>query len=340
METRNVDIRNNCLNVFKLIAALQVMFGHIITHLQIPCFQWVEKILDVFQGVPIFFTLSGFLIWFSIERSENRGGYWQYIKKRFWRIYPEMWVAIAVEIIVMCVLYEGWNYRDTALFTLTQGTLFQFWTPDSLRGYGCGTPNGALWTMGITIQFYIIAWPIYKMMKGKKWYAWICAFISLIIISILGRMFIGTLNRDILIKLYGQTILRYLWMFLLGMGAAHFFNRIVSFLKRYWLVFFALGVLVTLFGFDYMAGYGILKTIFMFVAVVGFAYSFPELKLKRDISFGIFIYHMTVVNAMLTFGLTGNYIDFLIVAVVSCLFGYISTITVGKFSNRKKVINS
>ena len=67
------SIQNNSLSLFKLIAALQVMFGHIIEHLEIGVPQWISQIFGIFQGVPIFFTLSGFLIWFSIDRSENRG---------------------------------------------------------------------------------------------------------------------------------------------------------------------------------------------------------------------------------------------------------------------------
>ena len=42
------------------------------------------------------------------------------------------------------------------LFIFCQSSIFQFWTPNFLRGYGCGTPNGSLWTIGILIQFYII----------------------------------------------------------------------------------------------------------------------------------------------------------------------------------------
>ena len=112
---------NNCLNLFKLIAALQVMYGHIVIHLDINSNIYFDKFFGVFQGVPIFFALSGFLIWFSIERTKDEG-YLKYIKKRFWRIYPEMWVAVAVEIIVMCIIYNEWNVKDTALFTLTQST--------------------------------------------------------------------------------------------------------------------------------------------------------------------------------------------------------------------------
>ncbi len=328
--------QDNCLNLFKLIAALQVMYGHIIVHLEISSNIYFDRLFGVFLGVPVFFTLSGFLIWFSIERTANKEGYPKYIKKRFWRIYPEMWIAIAVEIIIMCILYREWSVRDTALFTLTQSTLFQFWTPDSLRGYGCGTPNGSLWTICVSIQFYIISWFLYKLLKNRKWFVWVIAVIVSIIISELGKVFVESIHNEILCKLYDQTIIRYLWLFLFGMGLACFFDKVIPFCRKWWPVFACMGVIVSITGLDFSVGYGVLKTFFVLLAIVGFSYQFPRLKLKNDISYGVFIYHMTVVNVMITFGWKGRFIHLLIAGAISCILGYVSTITIGKYSAKKK----
>ena len=46
--------QDNCLSLFKLIAALQVMYWHIIVHLGISSNSWFDKLFGVFQGVPIF----------------------------------------------------------------------------------------------------------------------------------------------------------------------------------------------------------------------------------------------------------------------------------------------
>lgn len=338
-DNMNICIRkkhDNCLNLFKLIAALQVMYGHMIRHLGLTSNIWFDKLFGVFQGVPIFFTLSGFLIWFSIERAVTQGGYTTYVKKRFWRIYPEMWIAISIEIIIMCILYQEWNIKDITLFTLAQSTIFQFWTPNSLNGYGCGTPNGSLWTMSVTIQFYIIAWFIYKLLKNKKWYVWMITIIASIFLSQLGNIVLELLQAEILLKLFNLTIIRYLWIFLLGMGVACFFDKLLPFSQKLWPAFACIGLIVSFTGFDFSAGYGILKTIFILLAIIGFSYQFPQLKLKNDISFGIFIYHMTVVNVMITFGLTGKFTDLLIAATISCFLGYISAITVGKYFTSKK----
>ena len=67
----NVNNTNNCLSLIRLLAAIQVIFFHLVTHLHISIHPIVDSIATYFRGVPIFFILSGFLIWFSIERSSN-----------------------------------------------------------------------------------------------------------------------------------------------------------------------------------------------------------------------------------------------------------------------------
>lgn len=104
--------RDNCLNVIRLIAAFQVMFGHAYAHLQVehisigignssfdimPALHWIAQSIP---GVPIFFFLSGFLIWDSIGRSN---GFRNYVKKRIFRFFSR---------VVGCC-----NYRDAFNFS-------------------------------------------------------------------------------------------------------------------------------------------------------------------------------------------------------------------------------
>ena len=143
--TNSIDYKKNSLNTFRLLAALQVLYGHATVHLELQEVPLFGSFIRFFSGVPIFFMLSGFLIWQSIGRSNNYG---EYSSKRFWRIYPELWVAVTIEIMVLLILYnQSINWGLLGVFALGQATIFQFWTPDFLRGYGCGVPNGALWTI-------------------------------------------------------------------------------------------------------------------------------------------------------------------------------------------------
>ncbi len=83
----NLLASNNCLNFIRIVAAFQVMLGHMIEHLELPINNNILYLTYFLRGVPIFFVISGFLMWFSIGRSIS---YKEYLKKRFWRIYPEL----------------------------------------------------------------------------------------------------------------------------------------------------------------------------------------------------------------------------------------------------------
>lgn len=325
----------DCLNTVRLLGAIQVLYGHTLAHLGIDPIPVVGDLINFFYGVPIFFTMSGFLIWGSCGRSASYG---DYLKKRFWRIYPELWMAVIVEMIVLFALYEGpYNWPQTILFVFTQSTFLQFWTPDCLRDYGCGTPNGALWTIGVIVQFYIIAYFLYKWLHANSLKKWLLggAFPT-ILIGVLSPV-ITHIMPETIGKLYGQTLLPYLWMFVLPCFIAEYKKKILPFLKRYWWLFLVMTILVKYFiKMDIDATYGFVHTLLLFCTLTGMAYLFPFLNVKTDISYDIYIYHMTFVNALLALGFVNNTWLFLVVLFITCLVAWLSTVTIGKYSLNRK----
>ncbi len=327
---------SNSLTFIRLLAAVQVMAGHIFIHLHISNFHMGKNIIGYFSGVPIFFAISGFVIWFSVERSPD---YVSYIKKRFWRIYPELWVGVIVEILTIFIFYHGWNGWQMILFFFTQGSIFQFWTPDSLRGYGCGTPNGSLWTICISIQFYIVVWFLYKLLKKRRGGVWSVGFIFVLAASICGQLIAENTGIESLIKLYGQSVIRYLWLFYLGCFIAEFWSVMIPFLKRFWYIFLAAGTIFYVTEIDIQAGYQVFQNICMIMGVIGFAYRFPCLEVKVDLSYGIFIYHMIIVNVFITKGWVQEPVFFFFVVALSCVSAYLSSVTIGKWSAMHKTLN-
>ena len=316
------------------MAALQVLYGHAIVHLELHRIPVVGDFIAFFSGVPIFFTLSGFLIWQSIGRSKS---FWEYSLKRFWRIYPELWVAVAFEIIVLLLLYhQPINWPQMGLFVIGQATVFQFWTPDFLRGYGCGTPNGALWTITVLIQFYFCAYFIFKWLSNKKLYIWGGVIVVSVIIGWLTPYLTSILPKTIG-KLYCLTLIPYLWMFLVAAFMAEFKDKVLPLLRQFWWVFVLFVLIKRIWlHLDIAAMYPVLDTVLLFCGIVGFSYMFPKLNIKTDISYGVYIYHMTVVNALIALGFTGGAWELWIVIGVTCLLAWISTVTVGRLSVKKK----
>lgn len=308
--------RNNCLNLIRLIAALDVVYGHTIEHLAINSIGItlgnttfdIKSVLDIIfkyiWGVPVFFFLSGFLIWDSIDRSRDL---MHFLTKRVLRLFPELWVAVFVELVSIIVLYKNnikWFWL--VLFGFTQGTFLQFWTPNFLRGYGCGTPNGALWTICVIIQFYLIAWWLKKLLSNKPAFIWVSVLFSMIIIGLLSPLLKKAVPL-IAYKLYAQTLTPYIWMFFVGSLVSQFFDKCINKIKQIWPFFLVFSIIIVFVIKNdvYIGLYPLLTCISLYITIIGFAYSFPKINVKRDISYGIYLYHMIIINAFIALGMKG-----------------------------------
>ena len=132
---------------------------------------------------------------------------------------------------------------------------------------------------------------------------------------------------EIFFKLYTQTVFNYLYLFLIGAFLAEHKSKILPIVIRYWYVLTVVAIILYITEFDIpMTNYSVLKCIFCVYGLIGFAYSFPQLNIKVDMSYGLYIYHMTVVNVMITLGLTGRLIYMLLALGTSMILALISTI--------------
>lgn len=260
-------------------------------------------------------------------------GFGKYLKKRFWRIYPELWLGVTIEIIAIVIFYvDKIDWMKLIIFIFTQGTILQFWTPEFLRGYGCGTPNGSLWTMCILIQFYIIIWFIYKLLHKRKIWIWLISLGILVTISAFFNIFFKELLPEIIYKLYKQTVIPYLWLFIMGAFIAENKEKILPILKKYWYVFLGIALVVQIIQIDILASYGVIRSFSLFFGLLGVAYKFPKFNISKDISYGIYIYHMTIVNILISIGFMENLGALLLTIIFSCILAWISHKTVGTLS--------
>ncbi|WP_171258204.1 acyltransferase family protein, partial [Acinetobacter baumannii] len=82
----------NSFNALRLLAALQVAYIHAIAHLKLTPtggYEWIAQV----PGVPIFFAISGYLVFDSLLRLDSGV---QFIRHRAARIYPALIVNIAI----------------------------------------------------------------------------------------------------------------------------------------------------------------------------------------------------------------------------------------------------
>ena len=338
VEPKQTDMRKNCFNLLRMFAAVQVFFGHVI-----PAFATVEpswfkpiiKVLSLFEGVPFFFGISGFLLWASIGRTDN---FSSYLKNRVARLYPEMWGAILVNAVTTLILnFKNIKWVDFFIYQFTQGTILQFWTPDSLESFS----NGPLWTVCVMVQCYIVLWPMYKFLHGKGLKRWLPTLFVCFAISIFKPLLKGFLPA-IVYKLIWYTFANQMWLFLFGAFLCEYFDKIIGYLKKLWWLAFLVEILVVYVFRDLDFGsYPVIKSVSLLVGSVGLAYSLPKLNLKVDLSYGLYLYHMIVVNVMVALGLVGETFLYTLVAlVISLLLATVSYISLGALSRKIKKNNT
>ncbi len=290
-------------------------------HLKLPSYSIVSALSGVFQGVPVFFIISGFLIWKSIENTDC----WKdYLRKRVLRLYPELWCAVLLSIISIVLMYDDIQIDELFLFTIGQATVFQFWTPDSLRGFGCGTPNGSLWTILVIVQFYFAAWWLKKKVFKSKHLGKCLAILAVSVLIGLLSPRIGELFPNLLFKLYNQTIFPYFWIFFTGAACCEYYQNLFPIFKKYWVISLIGLSAICVSGIDIRGNYGLLQTLLQAITWIGFAYSVPKANIKYDVSYGIYLYHMVVINVLIQCGAIGSYVWLALAAVITIMLAVLS----------------
>jgi peptidoglycan/LPS O-acetylase OafA/YrhL len=94
-----------------------------------------------FVGVEIFFVISGYVISFSIDGRDRP----QYLRSRFLRLWPTVWVCATICLLLAALTHQGTNY-----------TLVSHWAK-SMAIFPKGPwIDGAYWTLPIEIGFYAL----------------------------------------------------------------------------------------------------------------------------------------------------------------------------------------
>ncbi len=320
--------RRNNFDLLRLIAALQVVVYHACSHMRVGDPYGIVALLHFLPGVPIFFFVSGYLISKSYEANSVTS---DYARNRAFRIYPALIVCTFLS--VLSVGLTGYlatasvgPIRFTA-WVFGQMTIAQFYSPDFMRGYGCGVLNGSLWTITVEVQFYVLVPMLYLLLRRLRGRWTNALLIALIVVFACVSM---ALHRryaewhDMLIyKLVYVTFIPYFHMFLIGILFQRNFEWLHARLRgRVLETALAYGassfVAVNYLGSE--TGNTIDPICFVLLAMLVFAcaYTAPDLSnrllRKNDISYGVYIYHMPIINLMLHAG-AGNSIASVLASV-------------------------
>ena len=319
----NDSTRNN-FDLIRLFAASQVAISHIASHLGVE--SSLLGVLSLFPGVPIFFFVSGYLIYGSYEQSnKNPNPNLNFFVKRFLRLFPALWLCFVLSIVSIWAsgyLSEvDFSISEFAIWAITQNTIFQFYNPDFMRGYGVGVINGSLWTISVELQFYILTPLLFILLNKLRSHYVVLVLLFLVVANVSNTHFNEKLN--VYQKLISVSFAPWLYMFMLG-SLAYKYSSLVGVVQRINFLILLVLFAVSYFAIkDYGWGNGINPISYLLLAalVLKAAYTKPSLSdallKKNDISYGIYIFHMPIVNYLMYQNIMG--IKGLVFAVIATL---------------------
>lgn len=318
----------NNFDLIRLFAAASVAILHAEEHLGLNT-GWTA-LLRALPGVPIFFFISGFLIYQSYE---NCIGLRQFLCNRALRIYPALYgcflASLALITLAGVVGPEQLLTVPVLKWTLAQLSFAQFYNPQFLRGFGVGVLNGSLWTISVELQFYLLTPVLHWVTRGRKW-AWPAIAVAFAFANLLLHLI--NLNETPG-KVFNVSFAPWFYMFVTG---AWLSTRpdLVQWISnsKLWIV---AGGLVATSAITYEMGLpvgsnGINPVMFLALSalVIKLAFTRPELAgrlLRRhDLSYGLYIYHMPVVNAIIFFQLQSTVAGLVIALLATCLLAAVS----------------
>ena len=331
---QNKFLKNN-FDLIRLFAAFQVALVHVFHIMEIETAwlgSFILHLFHLFPGVPIFFFISGFLISRSYE---NNSCLKEFFINRVLRLYPGLIACVAFSIVVVMVSGylqgKGVQWFELGLLFLAKITVFQFYNPEFMRAYGDGVLNGSLWTITVEIQFYLLIPGVFFLLSRKPPQCTAnCALVVLtILFFILNRLYAvlpDMEDKSLITKLIGISFVPWFYIFLLGVLAQRNFEFFHAYLAGKFYYMFPLYLVSAYMLSDSGSAFGNnsnpVVVVLLILTIFSFAYSTPALSKKvlrgNDMSYGIYIYHMPVVNLLLYSELYQK-IEYGFVALMACI---------------------
>jgi len=298
--------RENNIQWLRIIFAVQVAIVHGVDRL----WHYNVQFLRYIPGVPAFFFVSGFLIYSSWINSPGLS----YFQNRFLRLWPAL-IFVTCGGFATALYVRGAGdllaHRGTYLVWLFgQITLGQWYNPEIFRNVGVGVINAALWTITTEIIFYLCVPAIAYFERFVKHSVLIISALSFGLYLVGPHFLTINLYRDkTLYEMLAITPLVWGWMFGAGILAVKYYAEIKPYLRY---LPFALVVMIALIIYgkfdDGIFGcggnrLGILYFIPYCAMIMYFSFGLPFVRLDTDLSYGMYIWHMPVLNVLIILGI-------------------------------------
>ncbi len=326
MDNKTITVENNERNsnidIFRALSLLLVFFYHCWTcmgarQIKIPIINYLIS-LGGEIGVTAFFMLSGYGIFSSLDRMNNAISFKGFMMKRFKRIAPQYYLNLFVVLV----------FTGSAVYIkkehITNVLAHIFFVHNFKLEYS-GAINGVLWTMAVIFQFYIIAVPMYKLIKkGGIPVAILSVLFTIVVKMTVFKLIAAVPEYNINFGVYGfwagRQLITALDNFVLGMGVAYISKK----RKKIGNVMSVCVIIIGLVLLYAVIKYGLKNGIHtnnisgytwhsMVAVVLGFVmYGMASLKYKYFIiskslkwiakyEYGIYLWHLVIINNLIAY---------------------------------------
>lgn len=121
-------------------------------------------------GVQLFFMISGFVIFMTLEKTRLP---MDFIVSRFSRLYPTYWASIIINVAWCAIVFHPIPAKQV----IANSTMFQGW----FHQYNI---DGSYWTLGVELSFYIVMFTLFLSKKLRYIESFGLAWIALEIINV------------------------------------------------------------------------------------------------------------------------------------------------------------
>lgn len=227
------------LDALRGIAAIFVLLFHCVLFADL----WHSIFLFGTTGVDLFFIISGFVMFFSIQKISSAK---QFIVNRFSRLYPTYWAAVTFTFILIILefVFKLHESQYDILGYLGNMTMFQYYLsiPDL---------DGPYWTLIIEMLFYIVIILLYQLRMLR--FLIPGGIVVSIITTILCNYFyeIGIIKEIV----YWFPLVLYLPLFLTGILFYQLYKERTQITYRYICILLCLLIQISLFKFAGRSNY-------------------------------------------------------------------------------------
>ncbi|MBY0291198.1 MAG: acyltransferase [Mycobacteriaceae bacterium] len=316
------DPRNNALNALRLALATSVILWHsfpLTGRMPPPA---VTQLI-VMVGVDGFFAISGFLITASwLSRPQVR----EYLVARALRILPGLYVCLIVTAFVIAPIGEAIQGRSAVKLLLSSGPIeyvlknlavvhFHFGVGGTPRGIPvAGYWDGSLWSLIYEVGCYLAVVGLGIIgLVSRRWVFPVLFLLALIAALSLPPLPTATEG----LWTVPQLIARCFLMFFAGALLYRFRNEIPA---RWSLVVLSVAIIVV--AADLLPDYRVVAAIPLAYAVIvsGALIHSKRLRLRTDLSYGMYIYAFPIQQLLLIVGLVWlNPLVFFVVSTIATL---------------------